>query len=93
MSQILEMQYLIQSKRQNTPYYATIDSIPIEQFNEFPYPYFYRGQYKATYPIIIDRQAGWAPQILCHPTQIISYPTSKNVCFQIPCSTTNRLHC
>lgn len=56
---------------------------------KFPYPYFWRGDYRSEYPHIYDREAGFAPRFNNStkphlPEGCIYYP---NHCFTGPPST------
>jgi hypothetical protein len=47
------------------PYYATGNTIKQfhTDFNQFPYPRFYRGEYNNSHPIILDREPGYAKMV------------------------------
>ena len=47
----------------NKPYIYSHTNV-ITDRSEFPYPYFWRGDYRSTKPIVYDREAGFAPKVV-----------------------------
>ena len=84
------MEKLIELKQQSLPYLSSGTSIPHSDVDSFPYKRFYRGDYKSTRPVILDREAGWT--VRCDKNykpirpeeETILYP---NHCFQGPVTT------
>ena len=75
----------------NVPYYATGETIKQfpSDFNQFPYPRFFRGIVKSDYPVILDREPGYSK---VYSTKSYDYKEglndkAANYFFQIPCST------
>jgi hypothetical protein len=67
----------------NKPYIYSHTNV-ITDRSEFPYPYFWRGDYRSTKPIVYDREAGFAPRTPDRPTVhppdgCVYYP---NHCFE-----------
>jgi len=74
-------------KNSNNPYYVnqTIYSIRNE-YDQFPYPKWYKGVAESDKPIIADREAGWIPK---RHKEIVKKEkdTPVEMCFQSACST------
>jgi hypothetical protein len=74
-------------KNSNNPYYVnqTIYSIRNE-YDQFPYPKWYKGVAESDKPIIADREAGWIPK---RHKEIVKKEKDIPVemCFQSACST------
>ena len=58
------IQQEINRKKHSSPYFATIKQAQqvITDYDVFPYPRYFRGQYNASFPIIAEREAGWRPR-------------------------------
>lgn len=83
------MEKLIELKQQSKPYLSSGRIIPQSDVDSFPYRRFYRGDYKSTKPVILDREAGWVQRcdknyIPIKQTEETYYP---NHCFQGPVTT------
>jgi hypothetical protein len=84
----------INLKNSCNPYIATLQesSGVLTDYDTFPYPRWFKGQYNSSYPIISEREAGWRPLRnncyrlgnKCNEENIIPYP---NHCFEAACST------
>jgi hypothetical protein len=81
----------IHEKNGCDPYYGTVnDAVSVvTDMDHFPYTRFFRGVYKSTYPVVMERESGWRPQRnSCYSVnncnQKAPYP---NHCFQTACST------
>lgn len=82
-------QQIEQKLNYNRPYYATPYTIsPIQtDFDNFPYQRYYRGDYKSSTPIVLERETGWREwNNPCYRelTTLNVKPTSY--CWQYPCS-------
>ena len=81
---------IIKYKNGSIPYYSSGPSIAVDH-DVFPYTRFYRGQPKSDLPVLMDREAGWAPvHNDCYKNPVVKpevdlYP---NHCFQSAPSTT-----
>ena len=81
----------IGKKLQDTPYFSTENNIQniSTDYDTFPYPRWFRGQYKSSNPIVAERVTGWRPRRdACY--QIISPPEENEIpnhCFEAACST------
>jgi hypothetical protein len=53
----------IEKKKQNNPYFATINTVQnaITDHNSFPYTRYFKGIAMNPNPIIAEREAGWRP--------------------------------
>jgi hypothetical protein len=60
----------------------------ITDYDTFPYPRWYRGEYKNTEPVIAEREAGYRPlENNCYKKRFISETNYPNHCFESACST------
>ena len=61
----------------------------ITDFDTFPYPRWYRGEYQSSHPVIAEREAGYRPiENQCYDVQRNKITkTYPNHCFEGPCST------
>jgi hypothetical protein len=76
------------SKHGNLPTSNLVKEI-ITDYDTFPYPRWYRGQYNSSEPIIAEREAGYRPrEDNCYRKNNfivnVEYPTN---CFESACST------
>ena len=74
-------------KNSSNPYYTnkTIYSINNE-YDQFPYPHWYKGDAESYKPMIAEREAGWIPKRHKEPIKK-EKDTPPETCFQSPCST------
>jgi hypothetical protein len=74
-------------KNSNNPYYVnqTIYSVRNE-YDQFPYPHWYKGKADSEKPIISDREAGWIPKRHKEPIKK-EKEEPLEMCFQSACST------
>jgi hypothetical protein len=60
----------------------------ITDFDHFPYKRFFRGVYDKSYPIIMEREAGFRPiDNQCYKKLSLPNIVKPDYCFQYPCST------
>ena len=61
----------------------------VTDYDTFPYPRWFRGEYNSDCPIIADREAGWRPQNNeCYKAPLCSKPYPyPNHCFEAAFST------
>ena len=85
------IQFQIDQKKQyNVPFYATrqLAQSTITGFDQFPYKYFYRGEYLNPDPVVIEREAGYRPlHDKCYIEIGNPQPCEHSYCWQYPCST------
>lgn len=81
------IQELIDIKNSPYPLYAKRTNV-VTDFDVFPYPRFYRGEYRNPNPIVIDREAGWRPRVdRCYRGAGVPKPlTDPSHCFEGSCS-------
>ena len=74
-------------KNSNNPYYVnqTIYSVRNE-YDQFPYPHWYKGVAESDKPQIAEREAGWIPKRHKEPVKK-EKDTPIEMCFQSACST------
>jgi hypothetical protein len=71
------------------PVFATLEDARRVKthMHQFPYPYFFRGEYLSSEPHVFNRKAGWAPVYVPELKELPEDPQPCNQ-FQAPCSTT-----
>lgn len=81
----------ISEKNGSNPFYGTRNGVEsvITDMDHFPYTRFFRGIYKSTEPVVVERESGWRPhRATCYS---INYCKDKdpypNHCFETACST------
>ena len=78
------MEKLIYYKKGSSPFYSSGTAIRTDM-DTFPYPRYYRGIPESGTPIVMDREAGWAPRHdKCYkiPVTADSHSYYPNHCFQ-----------
>lgn len=85
------IKYQIELKRQSgRPFYATkeLAASTLSPFDHFPYKYFWRGTYKESNPIVIEREAGYRPRRdKCYKRLGTPQSCTHASCWNFPCST------
>lgn len=85
------VRYLINKKKGNKPFFATIDdtSAVLTDMDHFPYTRFFRGEFESDRPIVFEREAGWRPtENNCYKNQDPIKPLNhNNICYESACST------
>lgn len=75
----------------NRPFYAyptAVEYTLIDQ-DHFPYKRYFRGIYHESKPVIMEREAGYAPQRnACYVALTQSNAKKAEFCWEFPCSTT-----
>ena len=87
---------IIQKKNYNCPYYPSIDDVTavVTDQDTFPYPRYFRGEWKSSEPIVFEREAGFRTQedncyrMNCYGTS----PKKPRYCWTIPGSTVLPCH-
>lgn len=61
---INNIRYQIDLKKKNKPYYSTNfnNKNVLTDYDTFPYPRYFRGDFNSDVPIIAEREAGWRPR-------------------------------
>jgi hypothetical protein len=82
----------IAMKKSSDPFEATVrDSRSVlTDYDTFPYPRWYRGDYNSSNPIVAEREAGWRQRAdACYTVnhQIKEPGPYPNHCFEAACST------
>ena len=83
----------IARKQQSCPSFATEgDSRTVlTDYDSFPYPRWYRGDYTSSEPVVAEREAGWRKRAdSCYRVNIpvsTTPPPYPNHCFESACST------
>ena len=79
----------ITKKNYSTPYFVGSNAIynVSNDYDEFPYPRWYKGEYKKSYPIVAEREAGWRPKNTYVPNIPRQEDVKPSICYQSPCST------
>lgn len=81
----------IGEKAGSNPFYGTMNGAEsvITDMDHFPYTRFFRGIYKSTEPVVVEREAGWRPHR--NSCYTVNYAKTKdpypNHCFETACST------
>jgi hypothetical protein len=59
-----EISQQIRRKKESTPYFATTKEAVsvITDYDTFPYPRYFKGEYDNYLPIVAEREAGWRPR-------------------------------
>lgn len=74
-------------KNSNNPYYVNQSIYSIRnEYDEFPYPKWFKGIAESEKPTIADREAGWIPKRFKEPIKQPTQPLPET-CFQSACST------
>ena len=62
----------------------------VTDFDTFPYPRFFRGEYDNSKPIVMEREAGWRERHdSCYNCPERQFKIDRpQYCWQVPCSTT-----
>lgn len=83
-------QGIAQKINYNCPYYPTIDDATsvVTDFDTFPYPRYYRGEYNVADPIVFEREAGFRTRNdNCYRMTCMSLPKRRpQYCWQNSCS-------
>lgn len=72
------------------PYYASriVSQAVITDYDHFPYRRFYRGDYRSSDPIIMEREAGWRPlHTSCYRDNTVPEVDPHRYCWQPACTT------
>ena len=78
----------IEQKNSSNPYYVNESIYSVRnEYDEFPYPYWYKGIAKSDTPIVADREAGWIPKRVKTEVKRDEPEPKADSCFQAPCST------
>lgn len=58
------IQEQIKRKKMSCPFFATTEDSKsvITDYDTFPYPRYFRGDPKSSFPIVAEREAGWRPR-------------------------------
>jgi len=74
-------------KNSNNPYYVNQSIYSVRnEYDEFPYPKWFKGIAESEKPIVADREAGWIPKRYKAPMKEPPHP-KPDTCFQSSCST------
>lgn len=85
----MNIENLIKAKKSTRPFLPTNRVEVLTDFDHFPYGRFFRGVPTASYPIVMDREAGWRPrEDRCYQVvKPITPGVQPEVCFEAACST------
>ena len=73
-------------KNSSNPYYVNQSIYTVRnEYDEFPYPRWYKGVAESVKPTIADREAGWIPKRIKAPIKQQPQPLPET-CFQSACS-------
>jgi hypothetical protein len=95
---VKNIQYQINLKKGSNPYFSTVKTNKnvITDYDTFPYPRYFRGEFASTAPIVAEREAGWRPRNeVCYQSESEQSASKKlqhdiaspRNFFQPPCST------
>ena len=89
---IFSVRSQIANKNSSEPHYATAANARsiLTDFDTFPYPRWFRGDYTSSEPVVAEREAGWRQR--ADPCYKVNPPPSDegaypNHCFEAACST------